>query len=109
MTTNKTIDGVPRAAIEIMLSGKGGPAQAAAARELRDLLDATAENAQWVSVEAFNRVSTELEELKAAQPQAEPVAVVMPERDVEADHPTDPNEYALGWNAYLDEVKRLNK
>lgn len=42
MTTNQTIDGVPRAALEILLSGKGGLAQAAAAHELRALLDAPA-------------------------------------------------------------------
>lgn len=38
--SNKTIDGVSRAALEILLSGKGGLAQAAAAHELRAQLDA---------------------------------------------------------------------
>ncbi|MBJ2290713.1 hypothetical protein JFT44_12285 [Pseudomonas sp. MF5691] len=43
MTTNQTIDGVSRAALEILLSGKGGLAQAAAAHELRAMLDANPE------------------------------------------------------------------
>lgn len=40
--TNQTIDRVSRAALEILLSSKGGLAQAAAAHELRALLDAPA-------------------------------------------------------------------
>ncbi|WP_025859081.1 phage protein [Pseudomonas sp. CHM02] len=75
MTTTQTIDGVliSRQLAERLTEGWNGTD---ARIELRSLLDAPAENVQWVSVEAFNRVSTELEELKAAQPQGEPVCLV---------------------------------
>lgn len=168
MTTNQTIDGVPRAALEILLSGKGGLAQAAAAHELRALLDAPA--VQWLAMEVngkpwiikegpnaekWRAMGYELFPVQpAAQPQGEPVAwmqpgqggmcisndvklhslkmggapasavsgysvplyteqpapvaVVLPERR----EPTQDNPYLSDadheWNAYRDELKRLN-
>ena len=70
MTTNQTIDGVPRAALEILLSGRGGLAQAAAAHELRALLDAPA---LQCSVPAID--TSILGSKPAAQSQGEPVAM----------------------------------
>lgn len=90
MTANQTIDGVPRELLEVVARFVSSQADAfplinvprglrsealdQVARELRALLDAPAKEQQWVSVEAFNRVSSELEELKATQSQGEPVA-----------------------------------
>jgi hypothetical protein len=90
MTTNQTIDGVSRAAIEILLSGKGGLAQAAAAHELRALLDSApagwlpcspgllesgvdcATAPRWSSKEWDGH--SHWHPAPAAQPQGEPVA-----------------------------------
>jgi hypothetical protein len=82
MTTNQTIDGVPRAALEIMLSGKGGLAQAAAAHELRALLDAptSAEDGRWGYKNGDPETGDQgdLAWIPAAQPQGEPVAYADP-------------------------------
>lgn len=76
MTTNQMIDGVPRAAIETLLAGRGGSAQADAARTLRALLDEPSEcrckrygkgNPHW---------PCPVHLVPAAQHQGEPVAEI---------------------------------
>ena len=73
MTANQTIDGLSRAALEILLSGKGGLAQAAAAHELRAQLDAPACKTPSGAVCPGDGVG-KCKKCPAAQPQGEPVA-----------------------------------
>lgn len=79
MTTNRTIDGVPRELLQKIADG--GYCHQGLMDRLRALLDAE---------------------------QPAPVAVVMPEhRDSDLRSPVF--GFAKGWNACLDEVARLNK
>lgn len=86
-------------------------------KELRALLDAPAkpEPSCIGDLERFESdgedfvkvcdVIDMLGNLKAAQPQGEPVAVVLPAR---ADAMAGSHDHQSGWNACLDEVARLN-
>ena len=166
MTNNPTIDGVPRELLERLIDAyachDNNPhchlgSDQEAIDELRALLDAPAKESEIDSlraeVEKWKGIAgrrtaertefmNERDDLKAAQPQGEPVceviaaergartllwladqlpnigaklyaeqpapvAVVMPERKTEA--ATDEQKSRMrGWNACLDELKRLN-
>lgn len=137
MTTNQTIDGVPRELLEVFAGPRNyTPEQMREAmNELRALLDAPAQTRgepvawktgpiTWAYEPDARRHGDQHGVIVVplyAEPPA-PVAVVLPERKSDPEEPNDFDRYDLGevstfsefrgvvegWNACLDELKRLN-
>lgn len=112
MTTNKTIDGVPRADLESICEhfefGRYWQAMEGV-KKLRALLDAPVEcrckrygkdNPHW---------PCPVHAAPAAEHQGDPVVVVLPERKQTFDDYSFQGCRDAGWNECLDEVIRINK
>ncbi|AYG07718.1 hypothetical protein D7M10_11730 [Pseudomonas fluorescens] len=111
MTTNQTIDGVPRELLEALVSIHPSDTRYRLAKEdLRALLDAADHVHEWdINSEGTATVchcGTRSSDEPAEQPA--PVAVVLPSEDTRRTNPGEDEAYQNGWNACLDELKRLN-
>lgn len=121
MTTNQTIDGVPRDLLQKIADG--GYCHQGLMDRIRALLDAPIYPNRLCHIdykahpyicgclkgdEESQRRYDE-HQARAAQDQGEPVAVVLPERKtITPGLLSESNTHNQGWNACLDEFTRLN-